>query len=249
MQLVFSTWPEVEAYRSRSTGVIIPIGATEQHGPTGFIGTDAICAEIIARGVGDATGALVAPGIAVGMSVHHTAFPGSMTLRPTTLVQVIIDSVVCLARQGFERFHFINGHGGNVASLQVASWEMYSLLPAMGFAHPERIRFKFDSWYELESVRAVSRELFGDQEGAHATPSEISLAMYAFPDRVKKHPPLPPTVEGRSTGYGPADFRASFPDGRLSSNPNLADPAHGKRVLDVAVKDLAMSYRTFMEEY
>lgn len=45
MQLHLSTWPEVQAYLGRSRTLILPIGSTEQHGPTGLIGTDAICAE------------------------------------------------------------------------------------------------------------------------------------------------------------------------------------------------------------
>jgi len=48
MRLQLCTWPEVEAYLERSTGITQPIGSTEQHGPTGFIGTDAICPELIA---------------------------------------------------------------------------------------------------------------------------------------------------------------------------------------------------------
>ena len=93
MKLHLSTWPEVEAYLLRSQGIIFPIGSTEQHGPTGLIGTDAICAETIATGVGEQTGSLVAPTINVGMALHHTAFPGSISLRPSTLIALIQDSV------------------------------------------------------------------------------------------------------------------------------------------------------------
>ena len=53
MQLQLQTWPDVETYLKRSDGIILPIGSTEQHGPIGLIGTDALCAEIIARGVGE----------------------------------------------------------------------------------------------------------------------------------------------------------------------------------------------------
>jgi len=66
MQLQLQTWQEIEAYLQTSRGIILPIGSTEQHGPNGLIGTDAICAEVIARGVGEAAGALVAPTISVG---------------------------------------------------------------------------------------------------------------------------------------------------------------------------------------
>ncbi|MFN9615234.1 MAG: creatininase family protein, partial [Dolichospermum sp.] len=55
MLLHLSTWPEVETYLQKSQGIILPIGSTEQHGPTGLIGTDAICAESISKGVGEAT--------------------------------------------------------------------------------------------------------------------------------------------------------------------------------------------------
>ena len=89
MQLHLSTWPEIEAYLQTSKGIIFPIGSTEQHGPTGLIGTDAICAETVARGVGEETGAVIGPTINVGMALHHTAFPGSMSLRPSTLIALI----------------------------------------------------------------------------------------------------------------------------------------------------------------
>ena len=99
MLLHLSTWQEVEIYLKGSTGIILPIGSTEQHGPTGLIGTDAICAEAIAKGVGEATGAMVTPTINVGMALHHTAFPGSISLRPSTMIQVIVEYLTCLAEK------------------------------------------------------------------------------------------------------------------------------------------------------
>ena len=94
MQLYFSTWKEVEAYLQDHTGVIIPIGSVEQHGPTGVCGTDSICAEGIAAAVGEKTGALVSATINIGMSIHHTGFPGSLSLQPSTLIQAVKDHVV-----------------------------------------------------------------------------------------------------------------------------------------------------------
>ena len=86
MRLQLATWPEVEAYLQRSRGIIIPIGSTEQHGPTGFVGTDALCPELVARGVGERQEAMVAPTLSIGMAQHHLGFSGTIALRPTTLI-------------------------------------------------------------------------------------------------------------------------------------------------------------------
>jgi len=82
MLLHLSSWPEIEDYLTRSRGIVIPIGSTEQHGPTGLIGTDAICPEVIAKRASDEAGFLVGPTFNVGIAQHHLGFPGTMTLRP-----------------------------------------------------------------------------------------------------------------------------------------------------------------------
>jgi len=107
MRLQLMTWPEVEIYLERSKGLIVPIGSTEQHGPTGVIGTDAICAETLAWRAGELADAMVGPTLTVGMSEHHMHFPGSVTLRPTTLVAVVRDVILSLARHGFRRLFFV----------------------------------------------------------------------------------------------------------------------------------------------
>ena len=82
MLLQLSTWPQVQAYLARSTGIVIPIGSTEQHGPTGFIGTDALCPELIAHAMGERGDVLIAPTFAVGMAQHHLGFAGSVDSPP-----------------------------------------------------------------------------------------------------------------------------------------------------------------------
>ena len=71
MLLQHATWPEVEAYLGQNKGIIVPIGSTEQHGPSGLIGTDALTAEFIGGKVGEATQTMVAPTLSYGMAQHH----------------------------------------------------------------------------------------------------------------------------------------------------------------------------------
>ena len=251
MRLQLQTWQEVEAYLARSTGIIIPIGSTEQHGPTGFVGTDALCPELIAEGIGEARGVLVAPTISVGMAQHHLGFAGSVTLRPTTLIAVVVDTVNSLARHGFDRFIFLNGHGGNIATVSAAFSEVYaeSSLGTAGHNRPS-LRCTLKNWWDSAGVKALSAELFGDAEGSHATPSEVALTYYGYPEagaRVRQAE-LTPKLAPRGPIYDADDYRRRFPDGRIGSDPSLATPEIGERLYNAAVKDLGETYQAFLNE-
>jgi creatinine amidohydrolase len=245
MLLHLSTWTEVEAYLEQSQGIILPIGSTEQHGPTGLIGTDAICAEVIANGVGQATGAIVAPTINVGMALHHTAFPGTISLRPSTMIQLVKDYVTCLTRAGFTKFFFINGHGGNIATLKAAFAETYVHISELSIPNAQRVQCQVGNWFMCGSVYQLAKELYGDQEGSHATPSEVAVTQYVYPEAIKQAPLSPEVASGHRI-YGAADFRQRYPDGRMGSNPALATPEHGKQFYELAVKELSNTYLEFL---
>ncbi|MBV9201043.1 MAG: creatininase family protein [Alphaproteobacteria bacterium] len=245
MQLHLQTWQEVEAYLQTSRGIILPIGSTEQHGPTGLIGTDAICAEVIARGVGETTGALVAPTIAVGMAQHHLGFAGSMTLRPSTLITVLKDMVESLARHGFERFYFLNGHGGNIATLGAAFSEIYAARSIGMETNAAPIKCRLKNWWQNQEVHDLAKELYGDAEGSHATPSEVAITQFAYPEAIKSAP-LEPPVAPRGDFADAADYRRKFPDGRIGSNPALATPEAGHRLYEAAVAAIARDYQSWV---
>jgi creatinine amidohydrolase len=245
MQLQLQTWQEVEAYLETSRGIILPIGSTEQHGPTGLIGTDAICAEVIAKGVGEAAGALVAPTIAVGMAQHHLGFAGSMTLRPSTLIAVLKDMVESLAVHGFERFYFLNGHGGNIATVAAAFSEIYATR-SMGMpGNTPSLKCRLKNWWLNQEVYDLAKELYGDSEGSHATPSEVAVTQFAYPEAIKSVP-LDPPVAPRGDFADAADYRRRFPDGRIGSNPALASPEAGRRLYDAAVTAITKDYRSWI---
>ncbi|MBE9129186.1 MULTISPECIES: creatininase family protein [unclassified Coleofasciculus] len=245
MQLHLMTWTEVEEYLKRSPGIILPIGSTEQHGPTGLIGTDAICAEAVARGVGEATNAVVGPTINVGMALHHTGFPGTISLKPTTLIHLIQDYLTSLTRAGFTKFFFINGHGGNIATLKAAFAESYAYLTDLNVPNADRVRCRLANWFTCSSVYKLTKELYGNQEGSHGTPSEVAVTQYFYPDAIKQVPLLAEVASGHPI-YGAIDFRRHYPDGRMGSNPALATPEHGKQFYEFAVKEVSEAYLQFL---
>lgn len=245
MLLHLSTWPEVEAYLTRSTGIILPIGSTEQHGPTGLIGTDAICAEAIAKGVGESTQAMVAPSLNVGMALHHTSFPGTMSLRPSTLILVVRDYITGLAKAGFTKFFWINGHGGNIATLKAAFAETYTHLTELQIPHADRVQCHLANWFMARSVYKLAKELYGEEEGSHATPSEVALTQYVYPEAIKQAPLSAEVAKGHPI-YSAIDFRRRYPDGRMGSNPALATPEHGRQFYEEAVKELSHEYLQFL---
>ena len=243
MKLQLSTWPEVETYLRRSTAVLIPIGSTEQHGPTGFVGTDALCPEVLAEGIAERSGALVAPTLSIGMAQHHLGFPGSITLRPTTLIAVVQDVVNSLARHGFDRFFFLNGHGGNIATVNAAFAEVQAERSLQG--QSGLLELTLFNWFAGRRGRELAESLYGDAEGGHATPSEVSLSWFARPEAVKQVAMTPKVAPGGSAQCDADEFRRRFPDGRMGSDPSLASVEHGARFLEAGVEDAWEAYRAF----
>jgi creatinine amidohydrolase len=247
IRLQLRSWPEVEEYLERHKGVIIPLGSTEQHGPTGAIGTDALTAEAVALEVGRRTGVLVTPAQAFGMAEHHLGFAGTMSLQPSTLLAVMHDLVLSLARHGFERIYVINGHGGNIATCKAAFAQAYGTAASRGLVNAGALRCKLANWFMAPEAMGLAKELYGDKEGHHATPSEIAITLQLEPSLQSKQRPLPEPAPAGPI-HGPEDFRRRHPDGRMGSDPFLATADHGERILEVAAAALAKDLERFLSE-
>lgn len=107
------TWVEIQAYLENSDLVIIPLGSTEQHGPHLPLGSDYYQALSVAKKISDRTQVVVAPVLLVGYSEYHSGFPGTLSIKPETMEQVVFECVENLIKNGFRRFMFFNSHGGN----------------------------------------------------------------------------------------------------------------------------------------
>ena len=171
------TWEDVASYLKDEDMVIIPVGSTEQHGPAGPLGVDAFAAIALAEDAAKKAGILSTPPLWFSDAPHHLDFPGTISLRPETLIAVVKDIVHSLERNGFRKFVVINGHKGtNIPALTIACRDLQQ--------------------YELPHVRMAladplylcsnARELKGGRPEHHAGVLEISHVMYKFPGLVKE---------------------------------------------------------------
>lgn len=247
MRLHLSTWQEVESYLETSNAILIPIGSTEQHGPNGLIGTDALCPEIIGGLVADEAGILMAPTFNIGVAQHHMEFAGSMTLRPSTFIANMVDWVDSLAKHGFTRFYWLNGHGGNVSTINAGFAEIYASRSLDTGSGKPRIKCKLRNWWAGKETFAKCKALYGKAHGSHATPSEVAVTQYAYPEHIKTAA-LSPEIAPNGGFSDASDYRAKFPDGRIGSNPGLATPEHGKILAELAAREIIEDFRSFAAE-
>ena len=113
------TWAEVaDAVAGGATTVVLPLGATEQHGPHLPLGTDTFRAAALAEQLAAALpDTLVAPVLPIGCSDEHTGFAGLLSLDHTTLAGVIVDCAMRMAGWGVRRLVLLSSHGGNASAL------------------------------------------------------------------------------------------------------------------------------------
>lgn len=245
MLLHLSTWAEIGEFLQRSRTIVVPIGSNEQHGPTGLLGTDWMCPEIIAHEAQKSADILIAPTFNIGMAQHHLGFPGTISLRPSTFIAAIGDWVRSLSAHGFEKILFLNGHGGNVASIEAAFSELYA--EASFARRPAGFALKLCNWWDLEGVGELAREQFPTGHGVHATPSEIAVTQWAYPGSIKSAEYSP-----QIAAWGPIreaqDFRARHPDGRMGSDPAQATPEKGRALVMMAAKGLVQELDAFSRE-
>jgi esterase/lipase superfamily enzyme len=104
------TNPEIEEFLKIGHTVIIPTGATEQHGPHGPLLTDVLIPQEVARRIAPKIGALVAPPINYALSYPHVGFTGLAHIRIPTFMAMIGDLCASFATAGFKRIVFLNGH-------------------------------------------------------------------------------------------------------------------------------------------
>jgi creatinine amidohydrolase/Fe(II)-dependent formamide hydrolase-like protein len=118
------TWPEAQRRLKEVDIALLPVGATEQHGPHLPLETDAFDADYLARQVAAQCSdpkPLVLPLISYGVSYHHEDFPGTLSVSPDTLSRLVYDVGMSAVKHGITKLVVINGHAGNTPALKFAA--------------------------------------------------------------------------------------------------------------------------------
>ena len=157
MRVADCNWMELERYLERDDRIVIPLGSVEQHAHLS-LAVDVILSERVSVEAAEPLGVPVMPSLPYGITPYFGAYPGSPTLRVETYRALLRDVADSLAGQGFRRFLFVNGHGGNGPGREaVEAWS----------AARGGCRVRWHDWWTGERVRAVVAEI--DPDAAHAS--------------------------------------------------------------------------------
>lgn len=181
-QLKYMSWPVIkDKIENGFDTVIIVLASTEQHGLHLAQCTDETIGLGIACGIAERlNNALVAPPIIPGLSDHHLALPGSLSLRKEIFKGIAEDYVSCYIKHGFKKFIFISSHGGNMQTTKELVNEMKAKHPDKSFTNTLSLEFL------LKVIGAFEKQYnlpFGSC-GGHACTFETSMMLYLEPELV-----------------------------------------------------------------
>lgn len=242
------SWPEVQEALKTVQLAIIPTGSCEQHGPNMTLDADAaICyalAERLAHRLHPR--AILTPALPWGVSPHHMSFPGTITLRPETYDAVLWDIVASLKSHGLNHFLLVNGHGGNVAPLNVIGLKLRRELDV-------QVAVMFYMSLASDVIKAGAKtELYG-----HACEVEASVGLYLAPQTVK-----PERVVGEVLPYAHAHTnikaaaRLDYPflfeeftaNGALG-DARLASEEFGEQIVETTLERTLEFLQSFLTGY
>ena len=208
---------------------IVPTGSTEQHNEHLAMIHDTASALLVAQKAALQLypQVIVTTPVSIGISPHWMERKGTLTLRPETFLAVVFDICESLKAHGLKKILILNGHGGNVAAIQVALAEVFNELPGL--------KVHLENWWRAPEVEAVFDAAF-KEPGGHADAGETSAILAIRPDVVRLDraafsPDAPEpdflTVE---------TFLECFPHGVIGGDPTVGSAQVGDQALEASAQ-------------
>ncbi|MEO1751267.1 creatininase family protein [Thiofaba sp. EF100] len=216
---------------------ILPVGATEQHGPHLPVGVDTLSAVAVAEGASTLTGIPVLPALSYGCSLgHSTQWAGTLSLRPETLSRMVLEIAEWVHAAGFRRLLLLNGHVTNWAPLRCALENIRHDIPTM--------RISLRSLWDISTE--VRRQYHQDAENFHANCAETSLMLALHPELVRMDKAV--DEPDRSAGC----FFSYRVDQEclhgVVGQPSRASATEGRELLERCVRSLAAQLEKALHE-
>jgi creatinine amidohydrolase len=225
------SWSELaEDIPKAGSAAILPIGATEQHGPHMGCGMDAVLADLLGKAVSDKTGVPMLPTMPYGCSIGHSRrWPGTLALQPITLIQLVKEIGDWAYHSGVRRLFMVNTHVTNAAPLRCA-------LEMLRAEHDDMMVALFNSATISPRVREFH---FADGDDWHANDAETSLMLAHAPELVRE-----PAMRDADDPDRTAGLVFSHPVNRTSRNgvtglPSRASAEKGREWFALMVEDLS----------
>lgn len=242
------TWPEVSAAARANLPAVLSLGSTEQHGPHLPLNTDVLIPVAIAKEAGKQLDLVIAPPVHFGamsraLSGGGETFPGTLSLRATTLIPTINEVLSGLARSGFRRIVLQNWHYENASYI----WEACDLTASR---HPDvRMLIVENPFPEFtaQDLAEVFPKGFPGWDVEHASIIETSIMYVIRPDLVRKDK-IADDEARRHPAWdvvpAPRDF---IPSSGVLWHPTEASEEIGRKVLRMCADHLVKAVRTEFE--
>jgi len=226
--------------------VVLPLGATEQHGPHLATGTDFFTVQAVARAAAEEAGQsvpiLVAPTLTFGSSDHHFVFGATLSLSTETYCRVVRELVESLVKDGFSRIFLINGHGGNHELAELVARDVC-------LHHPVNVgagSYWAIAWEALVASQAhLGRNLPG-HAGDFETSVMLSLRPDLKPGRLPhRDNPADTNPRFRTTPWRHERYGSWKEIGGYTDSPDQASAAKGESFLRIVIAQVARAFVDF----
>ncbi len=226
-------WPEIERMgRIPPRMAILPLGTTEQHGRHLPVDVDVKNCWEIAREVSGRTGIPVLPPLPYGDSRFWAGWPGTLTLQPETLLQIILEIADGVVASGFRRLLLLNGHIGNGPALAMVEGLLRDRHPGL--------QVRALSWWDVSE--RVSAQMYQDSiEGSlrsfHANCGETAVYLDHSPELVHLEQAVDEPRDYRRPQF--SYHSSKLTESGVMGRPTAATSALGREIFEIVVEDLA----------